>query len=79
MRVLDGWCFGADVDAVLDDLAPGDAKIVPLQIGTPQSRRLPAGISPPEAKHPSMLTRCHPYEEGMEKFLVGAGKGIEPS
>ena len=32
MRVLDRRRFRADVDALLDDLAPGDAEIVLLQI-----------------------------------------------
>ena len=40
MLVLDERRFRADVDAVLDDLAPGDAEIVLLEIGTLDSRRL---------------------------------------
>ena len=32
MRALDQRRFRADVDALLDDLAPGDAEIVLLQI-----------------------------------------------
>jgi hypothetical protein len=40
MSVLDQRRPGADVDARLDDLAPGDTEILPLQIGAPQSRRL---------------------------------------
>jgi hypothetical protein len=35
--VLDGRRFRADVDAVLDDLAAGDAEIVPLEIGARDS------------------------------------------
>ena len=37
MLVLDGWRFRADVDAVLDELAAGDAEIVPLEIGARDS------------------------------------------
>jgi len=35
MGVLDRWCFEADLDPLLDDLAPGDAEIVLLQLGAP--------------------------------------------
>ncbi len=40
MRAPDQRRFRADVHARLDNLAPGDAEILPLQIGVPQSRRL---------------------------------------
>ena len=38
-HVLDCWRLRVDVYARLNDLTPGDAQILPLQIGTPQSRR----------------------------------------
>jgi hypothetical protein len=40
MGVLDGGRFRANVHPVLDDFAPGNAEIVPLEIGAPDSRRL---------------------------------------
>src|SRR5215831_669391 len=56
MRVPDGWCFGADVDALLDDLAPGDAEIVLLQLGAPQSRCL---LYPSARAAAAILGRAH--------------------
>lgn len=41
MRVLDLWRLGADVDARLDDRAPGNAETVLLEIGAPGSWCLP--------------------------------------
>ena len=38
--VLDHWRFRAEVDARLDHFVAGDAEIVLLQIGAPESRRL---------------------------------------
>src|SRR5262249_3514803 len=35
-----GGRLGAELDAVLDDLAPGDTEIVALQVGAPESRGL---------------------------------------
>src|SRR5215212_866623 len=40
MLVLEGWRFRADVHAVLDDFASGNAEIVLLEIGALDSRRL---------------------------------------
>jgi hypothetical protein len=40
MLVLDERRLRADVHAVLNDLAAGNAEILPLEIGTPESRRL---------------------------------------
>src|SRR5215211_3936189 len=40
MLVLKGWRFRANVQAVLDDLASGNAEIVLLEIGALDSRRL---------------------------------------
>src|SRR5215471_1880217 len=56
MRVLDRRRFRADPDALLDDLAPGDAEIVLLQIGAPQSRRL---LHPPARRAAAVLGRAH--------------------
>jgi hypothetical protein len=42
--VLDQWRFRANVDARLDDLAPGDAEIVPLQVSAPE---FPEPAAPP--------------------------------
>jgi hypothetical protein len=39
VEVLEGRRFRADLDAVLDDLASGNAEIVPLEIGALDSRR----------------------------------------
>jgi hypothetical protein len=40
MGALDERRFRADVDARLDRPASGDAEILPLEIGAPESRRL---------------------------------------
>jgi hypothetical protein len=40
MLVLEGWRFRADVRAVLEDFASGNAEIVLLEIGVLDSRRL---------------------------------------
>jgi len=40
MLVLEGWSFEANVHAVLDDFARGNAEIVLLEIGALDSRRL---------------------------------------
>src|SRR5262249_9688720 len=40
MAVPNGRHFGADVDAVLDPLPPGNAEVVPVEVGTPEPRRL---------------------------------------
>jgi hypothetical protein len=45
MPVLEGRRVWADVDAVLDDLASGEAEIVPLEIGARDSRRLLRGAA----------------------------------
>jgi hypothetical protein len=45
MLVLDGRRLGTDLDAVLDDLASGNAEIMPLEIGAPESRRLLHGAA----------------------------------
>jgi hypothetical protein len=45
MLVPDEWRLRANVDAVLDDLASGDAQIVPLEVGAPDPRRLLHGAA----------------------------------
>ena len=40
MEVLEGWRFWANVHAVVDDLASGNAEILLLEIGALDSRRL---------------------------------------
>src|SRR5215207_4470654 len=45
MEVLEGWRFRADVHAVLDDFASGNAEIVVLEIGALDSRRLLLGAA----------------------------------
>jgi hypothetical protein len=53
--MLDRCRVRADVDALLDDLAPGDTQIVLLQIGAPQSWRL---LYPP-TRAAAVLARAH--------------------
>jgi hypothetical protein len=50
MLVLEGWRFRANVHAVVDDFASGNAEIVLLEIGALDSRRLLLG-----AVHVSLL------------------------
>jgi hypothetical protein len=51
MGVLDQRRFGADVDARLDHLTSGDAEILLLEIGAPESRRLLDRYDPPFLLH----------------------------
>jgi len=45
MLVPDERRFRANVDAVLDDFAPGHAEVVPLEIGAPDPWRLLHGAA----------------------------------
>jgi hypothetical protein len=45
MLVLESWRFWANVHAVLDDFASGNAEIVLLKIGALDSRRLLLGAA----------------------------------
>ncbi|MDQ3965661.1 MAG: hypothetical protein M3246_04290, partial [Actinomycetota bacterium] len=45
MLVLEGWCFRANVHAVLDDFASGNAEIVLLEIGALDFRCLLLGAA----------------------------------
>ena len=55
MSVLDCWRVRVDVYARLNDLTPGDAQILPLQIGAPQSRR---ELHPP-GRGAAVVARAH--------------------
>ena len=57
LGVLDQRCGRAEVDARLDDLASGDAEILLLEIGAPESRRL---LDPPARAAAAVLGRTHP-------------------
>src|SRR5262249_45736615 len=67
MRVLDRRRFRADPDALLDDLAPGGAEIVLLQIGAPQSRRL---LHPPARRPAPVRGGAHHALPGVVPFAV---------
>ena len=54
-RVLDQWRLRVDVYTRLNDLTPGDAQILPLQIGTPQARR---ELHPP-GRGAAVVARAH--------------------